>query len=100
VTQAVAAASDDAIDALLAPHRAWVDGRAALESLERNQILRARDTFTTIAQRLPDHAPAHVGLANACVLQFEMTRTDDSPDTAALQEAAQRARQACRLDPD
>jgi DNA-binding winged helix-turn-helix (wHTH) protein len=30
--------SGDTIEALLAPHRAWIDGRAALESLEGGQI--------------------------------------------------------------
>jgi tetratricopeptide (TPR) repeat protein len=46
----------------------------------------------------PSQAPVHVGLANACVMQFEMTRADPEPDGAALETAAFHAREACRLD--
>src|SRR4029079_4580187 len=87
------------LEALLAPHRAWVEGRAALETLERGQILRAREVSAHVRVQLPDQAPAHVGLANACVMQFEMTRTERTPDVAALETAAAHARDACRLDP-
>jgi DNA-binding winged helix-turn-helix (wHTH) protein len=100
VSRAVASASDEAIDDLLAPHRAWVDGRAALESLDSSQIMRARGVFADVTARMPDYAPAHVGLANACVLQFEMTRVDETPDADALRHAVDHARTACRLDPD
>ena len=94
------ATSDDAIEALLAPHRALIDGRAALETLERGQILRAREVFAQIVTANPDVASAHVGLANACALQFEMTRADEAPDAGALQLAVQHAYEACRLDTD
>jgi len=40
-----------------------------------------------------------VGLANAGVMQFEMTRSEREPDTASLSVAAAHARDACRLDP-
>ena len=93
-----APASDDAIEALLAPHRALLDGRAALETLERGQILRAREVFAQIVATAPDTAPAHVGLANACALQFEMTRADETPDVQALQLAVRHGYEACRLD--
>ena len=49
--------------------------------------------------RVPEHASAHIGLASACVMQFEMTRADAAPDRAALARAAHHAREACRLDP-
>jgi DNA-binding winged helix-turn-helix (wHTH) protein/Tfp pilus assembly protein PilF len=91
--------SDDALDALLAPHRAWLEGRAALETLERSQILRAREVFERVLEGVPDHATAHVGLANACAMQFETTRADETPDVAALARAANHAREGCRLDP-
>ena len=42
-------------------------------------------------------APAHIGLANACAMEFEMTRSD-TPDLAALERAFRHAREACRLD--
>jgi DNA-binding winged helix-turn-helix (wHTH) protein/Tfp pilus assembly protein PilF len=100
VTRTTARVSDDSLEALLAPHRAWVDGRAALETLEADQIVRARGVFEGVLRSAPDQASAHVGLANACIMQFEMTRADESPDVAALTMAAQHAREACRLGPD
>jgi DNA-binding winged helix-turn-helix (wHTH) protein/Flp pilus assembly protein TadD len=100
VTRTTVRASDDSLEALLAPHRAWLEGRAALETLATDQILRARGVFDGVLRSAPDQASAHVGLANACIMQFEMTRADESPDTAALALAAQHAREACRLGPD
>ena len=100
VTRVTARASDEMLDALLAPHRAWIEGRAALETLERDQIVRARSVFEGVLETAPDQASAHVGLANACIMQFEMTRTDAHPDVAALETAARHAREACRLGPD
>lgn len=92
-------ANDDTLEALLAPHRAWIEGRAALETLERSQIVHAREVFEKVLASVPDSASAHVGLANACIMQFEMTRTDLAPDRAALATAAHHAKEACRLDP-
>jgi len=91
--------SDDMLDALLAPHRAWIEGRAALETLERDQIRHAREVFERVLAVAPEQASAHVGLANACVMQFEMTRAEARPDLTSLQAAATHAREACRLDP-
>jgi DNA-binding winged helix-turn-helix (wHTH) protein len=100
VTRTTARASDDSLEALLAPHRAWIEGRAALETLAVDQIVRARGVFEGVLQSEPDQASAHVGLANACIMQFEMTRADEQPDTTALALAARHAREACRLGPD
>jgi DNA-binding winged helix-turn-helix (wHTH) protein len=100
VTKTALRASDSALDELLAPHRAWMEGRAALETLERDQIVRARRVFQSVLERAADHAPAHIGLANACVMQFEMTRVDEQPDLAALELASRHSREACRLAPD
>lgn len=99
VTRTAPRVSDDSLNALLAPHRAWIEGRAALETLEAEQIRRARGVFENVLRHAPDQASAHVGLANACVMQFEMTRADESPDTTALTASAQHAREACRLAP-
>ena len=98
VSRVVRRESDQALEALLAPHRAWIEGRAALETLARDQIVPARDAFEIVLRSDPDMASAHVGLANACVMQFEMTRADESPDVASLARAAHHAREACRLD--
>ena len=100
VTRRAARASDDALDELLAPHRAWIEGRAAIETLEGDQIVLARRAFERVLASTPDQASAHVGLANACILQFEMTRTDAEPDAVTLTTAAHHAREACRLAPD
>ncbi len=100
VTTTASRASDATLEELLAPHRAWIEGRAALETLERTQILRARAVFEGVLRHASEHAPAHIGLANACVMQFEMTRTDEQPDIAALETAARHSKEACRLAPD
>ena len=100
VSQIAARASDEALEELLAPHRAWIEGRAALETLEREQIVRARHVFEGVLERASDHAPAHIGLANACIMQFEMTRADERPDVTALEAATRHSREACRLAPD
>jgi len=97
VSRLVRRESDQALDALLAPHRAWIEGRAALETFERDQIIPAREAFETVLRSAPDEASAHVGMANACMMQFEMTRADESRDAAALAKAAHHAREACRL---
>jgi tetratricopeptide (TPR) repeat protein len=99
VTRSAARETDAALEALLAPHRAWLEGRAALETLERTEIVRARDVFQRVLQSVPEHAVAHIGLANACAMQFETTRADEKPDRDALASAAEHAREGCRLDP-
>jgi DNA-binding winged helix-turn-helix (wHTH) protein len=99
VTRLGPRAGDEALDALLAPHRAWLEGRAALETLNASQIVHARRVFERVVADVPDYAPAHVGLANACVLQFETTRADAAPDHATIERAIEHAREACRLDP-
>jgi DNA-binding winged helix-turn-helix (wHTH) protein/Flp pilus assembly protein TadD len=87
-------------DARLAPHLALVEGRGALETLERARIAQARVTFERLLQTHPSDATFHVGLANACVLEFEATRADAKPDVDSLQLAVTHAREACRLNPN
>jgi DNA-binding winged helix-turn-helix (wHTH) protein len=98
VTMHAVRASDADLERLVAPHRAWIEGRAALETFDRTAILHAREVFERLIDDLPDEAPVHVGLANACLLQFEMTRADRAPDLASLSIAERHAREACRLD--
>lgn len=90
--------TQDELDQLVAPYRALVDGRAALESLEAAAILRALDTFAGLVEQFPDEPTFHVGLANACVLAYEATRADARPDAEALNRALHHARRACELD--
>ncbi|MEQ1757345.1 MAG: transcriptional regulator [Vicinamibacterales bacterium] len=99
VSRAVARQSDSALDALLEPHLAFVEGRAAVETLARDQVDRARDAFARVVSASPDYAPGHVGLANALIMAFEASRASDTPDVPAVIEAGEHAREACRLDP-
>jgi DNA-binding winged helix-turn-helix (wHTH) protein len=99
VTRVAARAQDAALEAMLAPHRAFIEGRTALETFERAAIVRAQGVFESILAGKPDYGPAHVGLANAHALRFESTRAEDAPDREALAKAVHHAREACRLDP-
>ena len=99
VQRRAARESDAALEALLAPHRGFVEGRAALETLEAGQIARALEVFESAVAAVPEYASVHVGLANACLMRFETTRADSSPDASALARAVHHAREACRLDP-
>jgi DNA-binding winged helix-turn-helix (wHTH) protein len=98
VTPVVHRESDEALNAELQSKRAWIEGVAALQTLNDDAIVRARAVFERVVARSPDQASAHVGLANACALQFEMTRTDAEPDTRALKVAQFHAWEACRLN--
>ena len=99
VERRVARASDDDLEAMMAPHRAWVEGRAALETLEADQVGRAIRDFEQVLEAFPDNALARVGLANAFAMRYETTRTDALPDRGSLAKAGEHAREACRLDP-
>jgi DNA-binding winged helix-turn-helix (wHTH) protein len=98
VARDVARHTDAQLDALLAPHRAFIEGRSALETLGSSAVARARDVFGEVVAALPEYASGHIGLANALALGFEATRADENPDTAALTSAVQHAREACQLD--
>jgi DNA-binding winged helix-turn-helix (wHTH) protein len=90
---------DASLDTPLAPFRAFVQGQADLDTLDRDAILRARRAFEDALRAAPDYAPAHVGLANACSLAFESTRVDIAPDAAALTLAIDHASKGCELAP-
>lgn len=92
--------TDAEIDALLAPHRAWLEGRAALETLSVQKVSGAERAFRSVLEAAPDHASAHVGLANALAFRFEASRLDEEPDLVALSDALPHARDACRLQPN
>jgi DNA-binding winged helix-turn-helix (wHTH) protein len=92
--------TDGELDALLAPHRAWLEGRAALETLSIENVAGAEQAFRRVLESSPAHAAAHVGLANALAFRFEASRLDEQPDTAAMAAAMPPAREACRLQPE
>jgi len=96
----VAATDTFDLAAFLSPYQSWMEGRAALESLQHDLIVRARATFEEALRHHPGEASPHVGLANACLMQYEATRADETPDVEALRLAVTHAEQACRLSPD
>jgi DNA-binding winged helix-turn-helix (wHTH) protein len=100
VTSTPARRSDDALAGLLVPYRIFLEGRAAVETLERDAVRRARTAFERVVAVAPDDPSGHIGLANALVLEFEGTRATDTPDLEALETAARHAREACRLAAD
>jgi DNA-binding winged helix-turn-helix (wHTH) protein len=81
------------------PFQAWVKGRLALDSLELSQLPGAVAAFERAVAELPNYAPAHAGLANAYLLQFETTRSGSVPDRQLLDRATKAARQACAVEP-
>ena len=99
VSRTVKRESDANLDALMAPHRAWLEGQTALETLDRERVGDAQEAFRRALDAAPDFALPHIGLANACVFRFEATRSDVQPDAEALAAAIRHAREACRLDP-
>ncbi len=90
---------DESISAMLDPFRSFIEGRAFLESLDRDRIARALDVFGTALQASSASPQAQMGMANACFLTFEATRIDSVPDRASLDRAEQHARAGCRLLP-
>ncbi len=87
------------LDARLAPFRAFLEGQANLDTLNREAIVRARRVFEDVLRLAPHYAPAHVGLANACSLIFESTRADAAPVYASLKVAVHHAVKGVELEP-
>jgi DNA-binding winged helix-turn-helix (wHTH) protein len=81
------------------PFRQWVAGRLALESLDHSRLAEARNAMHAAALAMPDYAPAQAGVANACVVSFEATRSGNRPDDGILQAALAAAQRAAELDP-
>lgn len=79
---------------------ALIDGRAALGSLNRAEVGRGRRIFEDLIAKDDGNPTHHVGLANACVLQYEATRGEASPDRDALERAVCHAREAVRRAPN
>jgi DNA-binding winged helix-turn-helix (wHTH) protein len=81
------------------PFQQWVAGRLALETLDPSRLHGARAAMEAAVAAMPDYAPAHAGMANACVVSFEATRPRNEPDGAAIATAVRAARRAVELDP-
>jgi len=80
------------------PFQEWVKGRLALDSLDGSKLNDAVLAFERTTAELPKYAPAHAGLANAYLLQYERTRFGAAPDRELLARAMNAARQASTLD--
>jgi DNA-binding winged helix-turn-helix (wHTH) protein len=81
------------------PFQAWVQGKLALDTLNLEKLGGAIAAFERAVVELPSYAPAHAGLANAYLLQFERTRSGSVPDRGLLTRAMSAAKQACAVDP-
>ena len=86
-----------ALDALLAPHRAWLEGRAALESARARSHRPRRAGVRGRRCAVPDR-PRRTSGSPTLRMQFEMTRADRRARSARARRAVHHAREACRLD--
>ncbi len=87
------------VDDLLAPHRAFVDGRAWVETLDLDALPPAREAFARGLVQAPHLAAPYIGLANVDALTYESTRMDLEPDVALLHGALHNALEACGREP-
>jgi DNA-binding winged helix-turn-helix (wHTH) protein len=81
------------------PFQEWVKGRLALDSLDSTRLDEAVASFERTVAELPRYAPAHAGLANGYLLQFEKTRFGSRPDRERLVRGIDAARAASTIDP-
>jgi DNA-binding winged helix-turn-helix (wHTH) protein len=81
------------------PFKQWVSGRLALETLDPSRLASARAAMEAAVAAMPNYAPAHAGMANACVVAFEATRPRNEPDVTLIAAAVRAARRALELDP-
>jgi DNA-binding winged helix-turn-helix (wHTH) protein len=93
-----ARATDEGLEALMAPHRAWLDGRAALETLEAESIRARAPRLRAGAGGLsrPCDGARRPG-ERVCHAIRDDARGHQS-DREALATAQHHAREACRLD--
>ncbi len=84
-------------DTQLAPFRAFMQARMALDTLDRDEIRRTRRACEDTLREEPDYVPAHIDLALACGLMFEATTADPARDTASLEVGIRHAHRACEL---
>src|SRR5689334_13369931 len=80
------------------PFQDWVKGRLALDSLDATKLDEATRAFERAVAELPRYAPAHAGLANAYLLQYERTRFGSRPDKDLLTRAINAARESTTID--
>ena len=81
------------------PFQDWVKGRLALDTLDNSKLNDAVQAFERATSELPRYAPAHAGLANGYLLQYERTRFGSTPDRSLIAKAIDAARRATTTDP-
>jgi TolB-like protein/Tfp pilus assembly protein PilF len=84
----------------LEAYKAFTEGRVRLESLDASLVPAAIADFERAAALDPRYALAHVGLGNARVFQYEMSRARNQPDAALLARAIDHVRRAIELERD
>jgi DNA-binding winged helix-turn-helix (wHTH) protein len=97
VRQEAAAAAETPVQTLEG-YRAWMQGRLQLETLTLSALPSAVASFEQAAALAPRDPLAHVGLANARLMQFEATRAADRPEPGLRDEALREVREALALD--
>jgi len=80
------------------PFQDWVKGKLALDTLDGSTLDEATRAFERAVAELPRYAPAHAGLANAYLLQYERTRFGSKPDRGLMARAIEAARHATTID--
>jgi DNA-binding winged helix-turn-helix (wHTH) protein len=82
----------------LEAYRAFSEGWVRLESLDVREMPQAIADFERAAEADPRYALAHTGLANAAIVLYESTRSDNEPRVELLDRAVRHARHAIGLD--
>jgi DNA-binding winged helix-turn-helix (wHTH) protein/tetratricopeptide (TPR) repeat protein len=84
--------------ASLEAYRAFSEGWVRLEGLDIREMPQAIADFERAAAADPRYALAHTGLANAAIVLYEATRSDNEPRTDLLERAVRHAHHAAELD--
>ena len=84
----------------LEAYHAFTDARMRLETLDGSQLKGAIAGFERAIGLDPRYAAAHVGLANAHFLEYEMSRAQTTPDARLLATAIDHVRRAIELERD
>jgi adenylate cyclase len=82
----------------LEAYRAYTEGWLHLEALDLREIPKAIERFEKAIDIDPRYALALTGLASAQLAAYEVTRSDNAPDSALLKHAIDHARRAIALD--
>ena len=84
----------------LEAYRAFTEGRLRLEALDGDLVPPAILDFERAIELDPGYALAYVGLANAQLWSYEMSRARNRPDADSLARGIDFARRAIELDRD